>query len=250
MTDIDRYTREYVRHYEEGSFELHAIAARRARVLTSVRKYPHDRILEVGCGMEPCFPYLEDYQAYAVVEPAEEFVRRARRFAEGKSNIRVVQGYLEDLVERLRADGAFDFVIVSSLLHEVPDPSALLQAIRRLSTPATTVHINVPNVYSFHRLLALEMGLIRSLFEPSATELRFQRHTRFDRESLLKLVDENGFDVLHFDTYLVKPFTHDQMDALLRQGIIGLETVAALDAMTKYLPQMGSEMFVEARVRG
>ena len=108
----------------------------------------------------------------------------------------------------------------------------------------------MPNVYSFHRLLALEMGLIRSLFEPSATEIRFQRHTRFDRESLVKLVEENGFRVLHFETYLVKPFTHDQMDALLRHGIIDLKTIAALDTMTKYLPQMGSEMFVEARVRG
>ena len=55
------------------------------------QKYPHDRILEVGCGMEPCFPYLEDYKAYAVVEPSEDFARRALRFAEGKSNIRVVQ---------------------------------------------------------------------------------------------------------------------------------------------------------------
>jgi SAM-dependent methyltransferase len=250
MTDIDRYTREYVRHYEEGAFELHAIAARRAQVLTSVHKYAHDRILEVGCGMEPCFPYLEDYTAYAVVEPSEDFARRALRFAEGKANVRVVRGYLEDLVESLRTQGAFDFVIVSSLLHEVPDPSALLQAIRRLSTPSTTIHINVPNVYSLHRLLALEMGLIRSLFEPSATDIRFQRHTRFNRESLLELVEENGFRVLHFETYLIKPFTHDQMDALLRHGIIDLKTVAALDAMTKYLPQMGSEMFVEARVRG
>jgi hypothetical protein len=94
------------------------------------------------------------------------------------------------------------------------------------------------------------MGLIRSLFEPSATDIRFQRHTRFNRESLLELVEENGFRVLHFETYLIKPFTHDQMDALLRHGIIDLKTVAALDAMTKYLPQMGSEMFVEARVRG
>ena len=136
---------------------------------------------------------------------------------------------------------------MSSLLHEVPDPSALLQAVRCLATPSTTVHINVPNVYSFHRLLALEMGLIRSLFEPSATELRFQRHTRFDRESLLKVVADNGFRVLHFETYLVKPFTHDQMDALLRHGIIDLKTLAALGAMTKYLPDMGCEMFVEVR---
>src|SRR5438132_307871 len=204
MTDINRYTREYLRHYEEDSFELHAIAERRTRVLHSVRKYPHESILEVGCGVEPCFLFFEDYKTYAVVEPSSEFVQHARRGAEGKPHVRVVQGFLEEVVDSLRAQGAFEFIIVSSLLHEVPDPSALLQAVRRLATPSTTVHINVPNVYSFHRLLALEMGLIRSLFEPSATELRFQRHTRFDRESLLKVVADNGFRVLHFETSLIK----------------------------------------------
>jgi SAM-dependent methyltransferase len=248
MTDINRYTREYLRHYDEDSFELYAIAARRKRVLDSVRKYPHESILEVGCGVEPCFLFFQDYTIYAVVEPSEEFVQQARRFAEGKANIRVFQGYLEALVERLQTQPPFDFIIVSSLLHEVPDPSAFLQAIRRLSTPSTTIHINVPNVYSFHRILALEMGLIGSLFEPSATEIRFQRHTRFDRELLLKIVEDNGFRVLHFETYLIKLFTHDQMDALLRHGIIGPDAIAALDAMTKYLPHMGCEMFVEVRV--
>src|SRR2546429_9015504 len=102
MTDIDRYAREYVRHYEEGSFELQAIAARRARVLTSVRKYAHDRILEVGCGMGPCFPYLEDYTPYAVVEPSEDFVRRAPSLARGQAHIRVVPGPTDDPVAGLR----------------------------------------------------------------------------------------------------------------------------------------------------
>jgi hypothetical protein len=39
------------------------------------------------------------------------------------------------------------------------------------------------------------------------------------------------------------------MDALLKHGIIDPKTIAALDAMTKYLPDMGAEMLVEARVR-
>lgn len=249
MTDIDRYTSEYLRHYEEGSFELHLIAARRARVLTSIRKYAHERILEVGCGVEPFFPFLEDYKTYTIVEPSADFVRRARRRAEDHAGVQVLHGYLEDLAESLGDTASFDFVIVSSLLHEVPDPSRLLQAVRRVSNPSTCVHINVPNVYSFHRLLALEMGLIRSLFEPSATEVRFQRHTRFDRESLLKVVEENGFRVLYFETYLIKPLANDQMEELLKRGIIDPKTIEALGAMTKYLPEMGCEMLVEAKIK-
>ena len=251
MTDINRYTTEYLRHYDEESFELFLIGARRQRVLKSIRKYPHKSILEVGCGVEPLFMFLEDYDAYTVVDPSEEFVRRARRDAQSRANLRVLQGYLEDLADTgsLRTRSPFDFIIVSSLLHEVPDPSRLLQVVRRLSGPATTVHINVPNVYSFHRLLALEMGLIRNLFEPSDAEIRFQRRTRFDREALHRIVEENGFRVLHFETYLVKPFSNDQMEKLLKHGIIGPETIEALGAMSKHLPEMGCEMFLEAKIR-
>jgi SAM-dependent methyltransferase len=249
MTDINRYTSEYRRHYEEESFELYVIAARRQQVLHSVRRYRHENILEVGCGLEPFFQCLEDYKTYTVVEPSEEFVRHARRCAEARANVVVVQGYLEDVAERLRRQASFDFIIVSSLLHEVPDPSRLLQAVRGVCGPATSVHINVPNVYSFHRLLALEMGLIQSLFEPSATEMRFQRHTRFDREALLKVVGENGFRVLRFETYLIKPFTNDQMAQLLERGIVTPKTIDALGAMAKYLPEMGCEMFLEARIK-
>ena len=249
MTDVERYTSEYLRHYKEESFELHLIAARRAQVLNSIRKYAHKSILEVGCGVEPFFLFLEDYNTYTIVEPSEDFVRRARRHAEDNASIHVFHGYLEDLAESLRAQASFDFIIVSSLLHEVPDPSRLLQAVRRVSNPSTSVHINVPNVYSFHRLLALEMGLIRSLFEPSATEVRFQRHTRFDRGSLLKIIEENGFRVLHFETYMIKPFANEQMEQLLKRGIIDRKTIEALGAMTKHLPEMGCEMLVEARIK-
>lgn len=248
MTGIDHYTREYLRQYEEDSFELRALAVRRMRVLNSVRKYPHARMLEVGCGAEPLFPLLEDWERYTVVEPSAEFVRRARKTAAQRPTVQILEGYFEDVAAGLHRE-SFDFVVASSLLHEVADPSAFLKALRRLCTSSTTVHINVPNVYSFHRLLALEMGLIGSVFERSATEARFQRHTRFDRESFVKIVEEHGFRVLHFETYLVKPLTHDQMSALLKHGIIDGATIAGLDAMAKHLPHLGSEMFIEAAVR-
>jgi SAM-dependent methyltransferase len=251
MTGTEPYAREYLRQYAEGSFELVLIATRRKHVLASVRKYPHQHILEVGCGVEPYFPFLDNYQTYTIVEPSDEFVRVARSRAEDHAgaNVFVVHGRLEDSLEQLAGRAPFDFIIISSVLHEVPDPSGLLQAARRLATAATTIHINVPNVYSFHRLLALEMGLIGSVFEPSATERRFQRHTRFDRLALLALLEEHKFDVLHFETYLIKPFSNDQMERLVKSGVVDARAIDAFDAMTKYLPEMGCEMLVEVKTR-
>jgi hypothetical protein len=110
------------------------------------------------------------------------------------------------------------------------------------------VHVNVPNVYSFHRLLALEMGLIQSVFEISETEVAFGRHTRFDMRKLRALVEECGFRVVDSGSYYLKPFTHAQMDRIVEQGILGATFFDALERMTKYAPDLGCEIFVDLRI--
>ena len=247
MPDIERYTKEYLKHYGEQSFELHLITARRRQVLKSLRAHPHANILEVGCGLEPLFPHIGDYTTFTVIEPSAEFVERAKALSSGRQNVTVIQGRLEQTVLRPAEARTFDFIVLSSLLHEVPDPAHLLRAVHSISGPDTTTHINVPNVYSFHRLLALEMGLIDSVFDRSQTEARFQRYTRFDMPSLIRLVVDQGFRVISSGTYFVKPFTNEQMDQILRHGIVDTRVIQGLERMIRYLPEMGSEMYVEVR---
>jgi SAM-dependent methyltransferase len=247
MTDYSEYARQYARQYSDGEFEPVIARIRRARVLAAMRAYPHGRVLEVGCGFEPLFPDLDDCGEYWTVEPGEEAVRAARAHPAASDRVHVVEGFLENAHGQLPA--GFDFIVVSSLLHEVADPAGLCAAVRALCSPATIVHFNVPNVRSFHRLLALEMGLIADLFEESETEKRFQRRTRFDLGSLTAFMRDSGFDVVASGTYFVKPFTHAQMEQMLRQGIIDMRVVAALDGMTRHLPELGCEMFVDVRLR-
>jgi SAM-dependent methyltransferase len=184
------------------------------------------------------------WDAFTVVEPSHEFVAHARALAAGRGDVRVLQGFFEDVRLQLAA-GSFDLVVVSSLLHEVPDPQALLRAVRAVCGPETVVHLNVPNMRSFHRLLAFEMGLIPSVFEPSEIERRFQRHTRYDMPGLLALVGEQGFRVLASGTYFVKPFTHGQMEAMLAAGIIDARVIDGLARMVRYMPDLGCEMYVD-----
>lgn len=244
MFDLDDYESQYAAHYSRPSFETTIVRLRRERVLKSVRSHPHRRVLEVGCGLEPLFLAVEDAERFVVVEPAERFVQIARSHAEGRDGISVIQGFLESEVASLQGE-QFDFIVVSSLLHEVQDPDALLAAVRALCGPETVVHLNVPNVYSFHRLLALEMGLITDLFEQSATEARFQRHTRFDRARLLEMLANAGFRVRESGTYFIKPFTHDQMQAMLDAGVVDQRVIDGLDRMVRHLPDMGCEVFAD-----
>ena len=247
--DMADYSAQYLRQYDQQGFETVLVGVRRVEVLRAVARRPHARVLEIGCGLEPLFTFVEGWTSFTVVEPSEEFVRHARELALARPGVRVLQGFFEDVQSQLET-GAFDLVIVSSLLHEVPDPRALLRAIRTVCGPETVVHLNVPNMRSFHRLLAYEMGLIASIFEQSEIERRFQRHTRYDLPGLVALVEAEGFRVLESGTYFVKPFTHGQMEAMLAGGIIDARVIDGLGRMTQHMPGLGCEMYVDLALAG
>ena len=246
MIDLQDYGKNYLDQYAHGEFETVIARVRREKVAQSAAKYAHRTMLEVGCGFEPLFPHVAGWEEYWVVEPLPEAVAAARAHTAANDKLHVIEGFLERAPEGLPE--RVDFIAVSSLLHEVPDPTALLRAVQKHCGPGTVVHVNVPNVQSFHRLLALEAGLISDTFEKSATEERFQRQTRFDRATLWEFMQTNGFEILEGETYFVKPFTHGQMEQMLKANIIDLRIVEALDRMTKYMPDLGSEMYVNARL--
>lgn len=248
--NIDKYTQEYIKeHGKSLSFEAIIAEVRKKHVLLQLEKYKHEHILEVGCGLDPLFQYVIGYRSFTVVEPGRKFVQKARELAKSDNKIEIIHGYIEGAVAGLsQKKRAFDMVIVSSLLHEVPQPEKLLRSIHHICNSDTVVHINVPSVNSFHRLLAYEMGLIKSIFDRSETEVKFQRQTRFDKQTLFKLVTKEGFQVLEFGTYLIKPFSNAQMEKLINQNIVGTDVVAGLDRMIKYMPELGCEMYVNAKI--
>jgi hypothetical protein len=238
-----RYTELYTKQYRERGFETVLVEVRRRRVIQSAREHPHDRVVELGCGLEPLFDALAA-EIHVVVEPSATFAAHARDAAARRPGARVIEAYAEEAHDQLLAVKP-QFVIVSSLLHEVPDPVRLIGLVRSISTDTTVAHFNVPNVNSFHRLLALEAGLITDVFEESEMDQRFARHTRFDAEKLVGMLEAGGFRVIDSGSYFVKPFTHDQLDAMTQAGIIDEPVLRGLEGMVKYMPGLGSEIYAD-----
>lgn len=245
MSDTEGYARHYAAQYADEAFETRLVAVRRRHVLRWLEMHNGRRVLEVGCGLEPLFPYSGAFDVWQIVEPVPEFARRARDKAERDSRVRVEEGYLEEVAPALATED-FDFIVASSVVHEVPKPARLLDTVRSLCGERTIAHFNVPNMLSFHRLLALEMGLIHDVFEPSDMD-RAYGHTHFDRRGFVELLERSGLRVAESGTYFVKPFAHHQMDAILRTGAFPPSLVDGLDRMTRYMPEHGCELYANAR---
>ena len=245
MRDIKDYTDKYA----EEPFEATMVEIRKRTIIRQCSKYKHDNILEIGCGTAPFFLDFKNYKRMVISEPGESFVENARTLAKSEDKeIRVIRGFLEETVNEITSFGiSFDFIILISVLHELDEPQKMLEAIRKLCSGDTVVHINVPNANSLHRLIAAEAGMISDVHDQSEQMLKMQRRRTYDMDLLTDEVRRADFKVADKGSYFVKPFTHFQMQQCIDAGIIDDRVIEGLEKLVKYMPQYGAGIYVNVR---
>ena len=242
MRDIKDYENKYIDEINE--FERYKVIYRRKKVIEIIEKFSPQSILEIGCGMEPLFCYVNN-KRFIIVEPSKLFYNNAVNLSGGSPNIVCINDFFENIVEKYEQEWeGVDMIICSGLLHEVSEPRSLLSAIRRICKEETVVHIEVPNANSMHRLLGVEMSLIEDIYSKSENNIRLQQNTNFDMDQLKKIVEESGMKIIEEGSLFIKPFSHKQMGEMCKCGIIDEYVLDGLYNLTKYMPQFGSEIFV------
>ena len=243
-----RNLEDYKRKYECYAFEEIQAKYRKRSILDLIKKTGPKKILEVGCGLDPLFNYLDQFEIFCVVEPTKAFFSNAmevRKNSHLSSRIVLRKNFIEEDLEFLSSK-KFDFAVIAGLLHEVENPSLVLESVRRILPKGARLYVNVPNAQSFHRLLAMKAHLIQNQFELSDSNRRFQQHSVFDKSSILKLLKANGFRVIDSGTIFIKPFTHHQMQSLIDHKIIDENILDGLYNLTDIFPDNGSEIFVDS----
>ena len=241
--DISNYQEEYGKH----SFENIMVEYRRKCVLEQMEKYNTHTVLEIGCGHEPIMKYFDNYHRMVIVEPGDDFYNSAINYKKKDKNIQCHHALIEDVIDDLK-EVPFDFIIISSLLHELKNNLEILKKITHLCHKETIVHINVPNKKSIHRILAYRSGIIPSLDERSDTQIRLQQNEFFDLQELNEFIGEAGLTSREEGSYFVKPFTHGQMSDLLKNGVIDKIILDGFYQLANDFPENGSEIYVNAQL--
>lgn len=241
---MSEYATDYLKTFKGADcFEKWIERVRWRIIAEAAARYGAKKILEAGCGPDPLFGLIKDWDEYVIVEPREEFAQMATALAIELSAMPII--VCQERLEEYHAQtNRFDFVILSSLLHEVPNPVEVLWAAKRVCKPGGIIHINVPNVYSLHNQLGVEMGLVSDVFEHSEMDKKFWRHSRFDIGSLHDLVAESDLHILRSGTYLLKPFSDNQMAKIATAEVI--EGLCKLVERPRF-KGLGCEIFVEAQ---
>lgn len=245
---MSRNLATYAEHYANQPYEKYQAAFRKREIVKILSSYPHKTILEVGCGLDSMFRHIGSFERMVVIEPAALFYRQAQQDADGREDVTVINATLEDGYDDITGID-YDFILVSALLHEIPNPKAFLQKIHGLCSRRTIVHINVPNADSFHRLLGIEIGAIHDPHEMTASNIEFQQSTVYDTNTLRQIVEEAGFQIDGSGAYSFKPFTHSQMQRMIDSKLLTDDILEGFYAIGQRMPEFCSEIYVNVRKR-
>ena len=244
MRDIEKYAKDYS---EEG-FESLQEKYRRRKILEILKEFKPKTILDIGCGMKPLFTEIENlsFQKYVCIEPSTELFNNAKKESEKILNVKCINDFYPS--KNLNNE-KFDFIICSSLLHEIENQIDFVKAIKENCKKDTFVYFCVPNANSFHRILAARMGLIKDVLQITERNVILQQNNVFDKKLLTGLLEKCGFKIKQSGTFFIKPFTHGQMYKALTEKIIDEKVIEGLYNCSKDFPENGSELYVLAMIK-
>ena len=102
----------------EFSMELVYETIRRNKIVDAIKRYAGKRILDIGCGPNPIFLYIEDFFIYVGIEPSKLFYDNAIKLA-GRlfnGNVKILLGKVEETFSSI-PDEKYDIIVISSLLQ-------------------------------------------------------------------------------------------------------------------------------------
>ena len=95
-------------------------------MLEFLNKYNPQRVLEIGSGIQSIFDFYTDYKEFTVVEPSSVFCESVKKSKFYNNRVNIINDFFENKIEILKQQ-KYDFIILSSLLHEIQNPTEFLK---------------------------------------------------------------------------------------------------------------------------
>lgn len=238
-----RDMKKYLSDFDALPFEKIQAIYRKKKFFENLSRLKNiHSVLEVGCGTSSIFEQKKFKNNY-LIEPVSEFCDRLSK------KISVSDVVIQNcLLEDAKLDITFDLVVLSCVLHEVPNPGEFLKKAIGFLSPDGYIYIDVPNAKSLHRFLAVATGYLNSIYETTTTQQQMQQSANvYTQDSLKNFLEENGLAVIESNGYFIKPFHHERMQLLVDQNIITDRDLDGLFILGDSMSEFGSEIYALSR---
>ncbi len=124
--------------------------------------------------------------------------------------------------ENMNLEKKFDIILLCHILEHVNNPVKILSFLKRNMHESTKIIVTVPNAYSIHRLLGVEMGLLKDVHELNSSDLKVGHRRVYDFDLLIDDCKKAGLKVIHKQGIFLKPFSNSQLEKFPRKVWEGL----------------------------
>ncbi len=147
---------------------------------------------------------LQDFDQLTVVDGAAELLA----LIPDAPNLSKVHALFEDY----GPDCLFNTIIMEHILEHVEKPVALLDKVKEWLAPGGRLLLGVPNGLSFHRLVAVKMGLLKYSCELNQRDLA-QGHRRvYTPQTLRKDLESAQLHIIKLGGGFFKPLSNKQIE--------------------------------------
>jgi len=124
------------------------------------------------------------------------------------------------LFEEFSPNRKYDTIIMEHVLEHIEYPIKILKSVKKWLTAEGVLIIGVPNAKSFHRLAAVQMGLLSSEYALNDRDKQLGHYRVYDFNLLIHDIEKAGFTVIHQGGVFLKFLSNKQIEEYLSPDII------------------------------
>lgn len=177
---------------------------------------------------------LDDFESLTVVDGS---ARLLAQIAPARHLVRV-----HALFDQFKPDERFNSIVMNRILEHVDHPVRLLRRAKRWLAANGRIIVGVPNAFSFHRLVAVHMGLLRRPTQLNERDTRLGHRRVYSGSRLLDEVRAAGLRVVATGGVFFKPLSNQQIQDTWTE-----EMMDGFFELGKQFPEHAAEVYVVCR---
>ena len=189
------------------------------------------KALEIG----PASGYMSKlvvnkFDSIDLLEPSQDLLNKIPDYP----NATKICSYLEEY----ESERKYDTIIMSHVLEHIEHPVSALVRIRSWLKSDGVFLVSVPNAKSLHRMVAVEMGLLESIYTLNTRDHELGHYRVYDMVVLKDHLVSAGFNVTKTGGIFLKPLSNGQIEQQWTPEMIhGFKKVA------NYFPEYSAEIY-------
>ncbi len=130
----------------------------------------------------------DDFKTLHIIEASLNLLKEIPNYP----NVDKFHSMIEDFNPPIQ----YDFVLMDHILEHIENPIEVLKKVRTFLKPCSLLMIGVPNARSFHRLAAVKMGFLKSIYELNDRDAELGHYRVYNFESLIADAQAAGLNVI------------------------------------------------------